>query len=44
VGEVWSTDCIAHPSNAVSVVAPVVAALAALYAARRRPAAGGADS
>lgn len=31
VGQVWSTDCIAHPSNAVSVVGAVAEALAALY-------------
>lgn len=31
VGQVWSTDCIAHPSNAVSVVGAVVKALGALY-------------
>lgn len=31
VGQVWSTDCIAHPSNAVSVVGAVVEALATLY-------------
>jgi ribose-phosphate pyrophosphokinase len=30
VGEVWSTDCIAHSSNAVSIVPSVVAALKAL--------------
>ncbi|PZO14985.1 MAG: phosphoribosylpyrophosphate synthetase [Burkholderiales bacterium] len=27
VGEIWSTDCISHPSNAVSIVPEVVAAL-----------------
>jgi len=31
VGQVWSTDCIAHPSNAVSVVGAVAQALAGLY-------------
>jgi len=31
VGQVWSTDCIAHPSNAVSVVGAVAEAVAALY-------------
>jgi ribose-phosphate pyrophosphokinase len=30
VGEVWSTDCIAHPSNAVSMVPALAAALQAL--------------
>jgi ribose-phosphate pyrophosphokinase len=30
VGEVWSTDCIAHPSNAVSMVPALAAALRAL--------------
>jgi ribose-phosphate pyrophosphokinase len=28
VGEVWSTDCIAHPSNAVSMATPIAEALA----------------
>jgi ribose-phosphate pyrophosphokinase len=27
VGEIWSTDCIAHPTNAVSVVPAVAAVL-----------------
>ncbi|MDP2221049.1 MAG: ribose-phosphate diphosphokinase [Hydrogenophaga sp.] len=27
VGAIWSTDCIAHPSNAVSIVSAVAAAL-----------------
>jgi len=27
IGQVWSTDCIAHPSNAVSMAAPIAAAL-----------------
>lgn len=31
VGQVWSTDCISHPSNAVSVVGAVAQALGALY-------------
>jgi len=30
VGEVWSTDCIAHPSNAVSVAPMLAAALRAI--------------
>jgi ribose-phosphate pyrophosphokinase len=30
VGAIWSTDCIAHPSNAVSIVPAVAAALRAL--------------
>ncbi|MBC9073265.1 ribose-phosphate diphosphokinase [Thauera sp. CAU 1555] len=30
VGEVWSTDCIAHPSNAVSVAPAIAAALRAM--------------
>lgn len=30
VGEIWSTDCIAHASNAVSIVPAVVAALQAI--------------
>jgi len=30
VGEVWSTDCIEHPSNAVSVAPLIAAALTAL--------------
>ena len=30
VGEVWSTDCIAHPSNAVSVAPVIAAALRAM--------------
>lgn len=28
VGDVWSTDCIQHPSNAVSMAAPIAEALA----------------
>ena len=28
VGEIWSTDCIAHESNAISMAAPIAAALA----------------
>ena len=27
VGEIWSTDCIAHPTNAVSVAALIAQAL-----------------
>jgi ribose-phosphate pyrophosphokinase len=34
VGEVWSTDCIAHPSNAVSMVPSIAHALMALSASR----------
>jgi len=30
IGHVWSTDCIAHPSNAVSMAPAIAAALAAL--------------
>ena len=30
VGAIWSTDCIAHPSNAVSIVPAVAAALRSL--------------
>lgn len=33
VGEVWSTDCIKHPSNAVSMAAPIAEALALINAA-----------
>jgi len=33
-GEVWSTDCIAHPTNAVSIVPAVARALGDLYARR----------
>jgi ribose-phosphate pyrophosphokinase len=33
VGEVWSTDCIAHPSNALSVAPLLAAALQVLIAA-----------
>ncbi len=33
VGEVWSTDCIQHPSNAVSMASPIAAALAQLKVA-----------
>jgi ribose-phosphate pyrophosphokinase len=32
VGEIWSTDCIAHPTNAVSVVPAVAAVLRQLMA------------
>ena len=28
VGEIWSTDCIAHSSNAISMAAPIASALA----------------
>lgn len=31
VGEVWSTDCIAHPSNAVSMAPLIAAALTGSY-------------
>ena len=34
VGEVWSTDCIAHPSNAVSMVPALAEALSRLTAAK----------
>jgi ribose-phosphate pyrophosphokinase len=34
VGEVWSTDCIAHPSNAVSMVPAIAQALLALSPAQ----------
>ncbi len=34
VGEVWSTDCIAHPTNAVSIVPAVAGALRELHARR----------
>jgi ribose-phosphate pyrophosphokinase len=27
IGQVWSTDCIAHPTNAVSVAALIAAEL-----------------
>ena len=30
VGEVWSTDCVKHPSNAISVAGPIAQALAQL--------------
>lgn len=33
VGEVWSTDCISHSSNAVSMAAPIGEALVQLHAA-----------
>lgn len=33
VGEVWSTDCISHPSNAVSMAASIGEALVTLHAA-----------
>jgi ribose-phosphate pyrophosphokinase len=36
VGEIWSTDCIPHASNAVSVVPAVVQALRTLEAARQQ--------
>lgn len=32
VGDVWSTDCIAHPSNAISMAAPIAQALRQLIA------------
>ena len=32
VGEVWSTDCIAHASNAVSMAAAIAQALSLVYA------------
>lgn len=32
VGEVWSTDCISHPSNAVSMATPIAEALAQIKA------------
>lgn len=35
VGEIWSTDCISHPSNAVSIVPAVVRALQGLGHASR---------
>jgi ribose-phosphate pyrophosphokinase len=34
VGEVWSTDCIPHPSNAVSMVPALGEALLRLSAAK----------
>jgi ribose-phosphate pyrophosphokinase len=34
VGEVWSTDCIAHPSNAVSMVPALAEALLRLSASK----------
>ncbi|MDP1684803.1 ribose-phosphate diphosphokinase [Hydrogenophaga sp.] len=34
VGEIWSTDCIAHPSNAVSIVPEVVRSLQGLDVAK----------
>ena len=33
VGEVWSTDCIPHPSNAVAMAGPLAAALRSVLAA-----------
>ena len=33
VGEVWSTDCIPHPSNAVAMTGPLAAALRSVLAA-----------
>ncbi len=33
VGEIWSTDCISHPSNAVSIVPEVVRSLQGLVIA-----------
>lgn len=33
VGEVWSTDCINHPSNSVSMAAPIAEALTLMKAA-----------
>lgn len=33
VGEVWSTDCISHPSNAVSMATSIAQALAQIQAA-----------
>ncbi len=36
IGEVWSTDCIAHASNAVHMAPLLAGALAQLQAARRR--------
>lgn len=33
VGEVWSTDCISHPSNAVSMATSIAQALAQIHAA-----------
>ena len=33
VSRVWSTDCIPHPSNAVSMAAPMAQALAQIHAA-----------
>ena len=32
VGEIWSTDCITHPSNTVSMAAPIALALERVYA------------
>jgi ribose-phosphate pyrophosphokinase len=32
IGDVWSTDCIAHPSNVVSMASTLAAALAQLQA------------
>jgi len=34
VGEIWSTDCISHPSNAVSIVPEVVRSLQGLGVAK----------
>ena len=33
VGEVWSTDCIAHPSNAIAMAPLLAAALQPLLSA-----------
>jgi ribose-phosphate pyrophosphokinase len=33
VGEVWSTDCIKHPSNSVSMAAPIAEALTLIQVA-----------
>ena len=37
VGKVWSTDCITHPSNAVSMAAPLAAALLSLNPSTSAP-------
>jgi ribose-phosphate pyrophosphokinase len=31
VNDIWSTDCISHPSNAVSLAAPIAQALALVH-------------
>lgn len=36
IKEVWSTDCVAHPSNVVSLAGPIAAALAELQASLAR--------